>query len=290
MFETKETSCPLCSAALEERPKGSAILYVCPSCGFKIHTTKELFWNCFCKTFSKGGQQNPACSDCGTRMRLCDKEYSVELYVCPADGTRKYVVNTELMHQAELKETPATKLTRNIPTLLFKKEQAIECFVYQGKIAVLPDIEKKIQERIELWSKNPQPVEWACVLIGSLTPDGTPLVKDFLELPAYNLNREHGLTVNLDDIARIAEKKFALAVLHTHPSHNLMPSSTDFATFLFTDVLVGRPLLYILASPSGDKLILSFAKCWECKDSLFKLIQGVRKQKGGEKPEWEAST
>jgi len=40
-------SCPLCSAALDEHLKGPATLFVCPNCGFKILTTKELFSNCF---------------------------------------------------------------------------------------------------------------------------------------------------------------------------------------------------------------------------------------------------
>jgi DNA-directed RNA polymerase subunit M/transcription elongation factor TFIIS len=44
-----DLKCPLCDNLLIQHPKGSAILFVCPSCDFKILTTKELFLKCFTK-------------------------------------------------------------------------------------------------------------------------------------------------------------------------------------------------------------------------------------------------
>jgi len=178
------------------------------------------------------------------------------------------------MKMSETKEIE----TDIFPSLLLQHGQAIECFIYQGKLAVLPEIDRKIQERIKLWSKNPQPTEWACVLTGSIIVEGDddkPLVTDFYELPAWNLgSRQQAYTICLDDIAKIGERNFILALLHSHPSGNLFPSSGDLATFLYTDLLLGRPILYVIASPNGEKRILSFTKCWECENSLFKLIQG----------------
>lgn len=188
-----------------------------------------------------------------------------------------------------------TELEKNeFPHLLFQHGQAIRCFLYQGKIAVLPDVNEKIQERITLWSNSKPPSEWSCVGTGKLLlkdDDVIPLVQDFYELPAWNLNRQHGYTVCLDDIARIAQEHFVIALIHSHPSGNLFPSSGDLATFLYADLLIERPLVYIIAGPDGSKLILSFAKCWGCKDSFFKLILQMSKtSSGGERPRWEVST
>ncbi|MGQ9468684.1 MAG: Mov34/MPN/PAD-1 family protein [Nitrososphaerales archaeon] len=182
---------------------------------------------------------------------------------------------------------------------LFEKEelwshykQTLGCFIYQGKIAVMPEVDRKIKERIKLWSRSPQPTEWACVLTGKISAEGgegIPLVTDFYELPAWNLGSgQHAYTICLDDIAKIAEKNFVLALLHSHPSGNIFPSSGDVATFLYTDLLLGRPIFYIITSPSGEKLILSFVKCWSCEHSFFRLIKEMGKPKGGEKV-WGAS-
>lgn len=62
-----------------------------------------------------------------------------------------------------------------------------------------------------------------------------------------------------------------------HPSNDLTPSPSDIATFIYTEILLKEnkknSILYIIASPNGKKLILSFAKCWECPNSFFKLIK-----------------
>jgi len=47
MPENEVKKCPLCSTVLNEHPIDSAILFVCPSCGFKIRTTRVLFPSCF---------------------------------------------------------------------------------------------------------------------------------------------------------------------------------------------------------------------------------------------------
>lgn len=49
MSENELTKCPLCSHVLKEIPKGSATLFVCTSCGFRILATRELFPKCFKK-------------------------------------------------------------------------------------------------------------------------------------------------------------------------------------------------------------------------------------------------
>lgn len=149
----------------------------------------------------------------------------------------------------------------------------------QGDVAILPEVSDKIEERIRLWSKSERPVEWACCLIGNIAAKGDEaflVIKDFLELPAYNLNREHGIAVCLNDIKRIAEKYFIVGILHSHPSEDLMPSANDIAMAIYVDILLSRPILHIIASPNGEKLILSFDKCHECQNSFFNIITSKR--------------
>jgi RNase P subunit RPR2 len=93
-------NCQLCSSRLNEHPKGLAILFICPNCKFKILTIKELFLRCFRKR-SDSTIITPQCPDCGEEMRYCYSEYSVALWVCAGDGTRKYVVNKNVMEGSE---------------------------------------------------------------------------------------------------------------------------------------------------------------------------------------------
>jgi len=53
-----EVKCPFCSDVLNEYPKGSAILFVCPKCGFKLLTTKELFSRYFWRKVQRDDPQN----------------------------------------------------------------------------------------------------------------------------------------------------------------------------------------------------------------------------------------
>lgn len=138
------------------------------------------------------------------------------------------------------------------------------------------EVERRIDERIKLWSKDKK--EWACVLTGYLGTErenAIPVVTDFFEIS--NLKTNGGLMINLQDILRIAENHFTIALLHSHPSNDLTPSPSDIATFIYTEILLKEnkknPILYIIASPNGERLILSFAKCWECPNSFFKLIK-----------------
>ena len=159
------------------------------------------------------------------------------------------------------------------------KGQDAECFVFQGKIAVLPEVDRKIQERIRLWSKSERTVKWACVLTGEARFEEEtliPLVDNFFELPAFGLNEEHGLAFCLDDIRRIAENHYVIAMLQMNPS-NVFPTSSDLAVALYVDLLLSRPILHIFTSPGGQKLILTFEKCHECEHSFFKLFQYEKK-------------
>ncbi len=177
----------------------------------------------------------------------------------------------------------------------FPKNHVIEQLIHKGTIALPPELDDRIKERIKLWSQGKNQVEWPCVLTGQMRASKDLIlfeVTDFYEIPSYNANRQHGLLICLDDVLRVADKNFVVALLHTHPSGNLLPSVSDLATFLAVDNLLGRPLLYIIASPDGKKLILSFERCRDCEHSPFKLLakQNARKQKGGEKRNWGAFT
>lgn len=155
----------------------------------------------------------------------------------------------------------------------------LEHLIYPGRIVVEERVAEAIEERIKLWSEKDPKIEWACLLCGSYTANGKeamPFVTGYIELPAWNLNREHSLAINLNDILRISEEHHVLALLHSHPSGQLMPSAQDLATFLYCEALLGRPLLYIIASPDGQKLILSFLKCHECENSFLEAIAAVQ--------------
>jgi|GEM_PF-5718439 len=170
------------------------------------------------------------------------------------------------------------------------QEEAIEHLIFEGVIAVVPSVEEKINELIRLWSDKDPKMEWGCCLYGSYTAnrgEAIPLVTGFVELPAWNLNRGNSLSINLDDIVRIAEEYDVIALLHSHPTGQLFPSAQDLATFLYTDLLLDRPLLYIIASPDGKKLILTFEKCHACKYSFLKAMavaSAIKKSAGRAAP------
>jgi len=150
----------------------------------------------------------------------------------------------------------------------------------------------KILERIQMWSKDRQnPIEWCCVLIGKpkeVDGKNTFAVTDFYELPVFNLSRRQGLSIVLEDVLRIAEKYWVIGLLHTHPDGDLFPSSADFATFLYCDVLMKRSLVYIIASPDGRTEIYTFARCHQCPlnsffDRFVRKREELDKANGGEK-------
>jgi proteasome lid subunit RPN8/RPN11 len=167
-----------------------------------------------------------------------------------------------------------------------KNFDATRPFIFNGEIPFEPGVWHKIQDRVELWSKSDNPMEWACVLIGQPKVEKNeaivPIV-DFIELPIWQLSRTHGLSFLIDDVLRIAEKKFVAGLLHSHPNGVLNPSSADWATFTYLEAMLRRPLLYIIMGPSKDRkpLIIHFEACHKCPNSFLKIFKKI-KEKGGE--------
>ena len=175
-----------------------------------------------------------------------------------------------------------------------KRKEFPECFIYEGKIFIPVDIAEKIEKRIKLHAKEPSQ-EWICVLTGeSRFVEGklVEVVTDFFELPTYNLNKSSSLAISLTDVKKIVEEGYyVIAILHTHPKASLLdlwPSPNDIATAISIDAFLGRPIKHIIAEPEGNKLILTFEKCFNCENSFFKFLF---KQKGKEvkRVNWEAS-
>jgi len=175
-------------------------------------------------------------------------------------------------------------MKENKQAILINNNQLIECLIYEGKIAILPSVSEKIEKLIELWSnKNPK-IEWCCVCYGEYAFNGKeaiPLITGFIELPSWNLlNRENGLSININDIIRIKEANYnIIALLHSHP-FNILPSPQDLEAFIYIDIILGKPLFYIIVTPDKNKLIISFEKCWNCQNSFIKIIQNqaIKKQ------------
>jgi len=179
-----------------------------------------------------------------------------------------------------------------VSLLKSKKERknivrSLKPFVYLEEIPFDEEVWHKIQDRIKIWSDSKNPVEWACLLISKPRVEKdkaiAPIV-DFIELPLWEISRNRGLNFLIDDVARIAKEKFVVGLLHSHPSGDLTPSSSDWATFLYLDSILGRPLLYIIMSPHKPKpLVIHFERCHKCPYSFLNLLKEIKK--GGEK-EW----
>ena len=122
-------------------------------------------------------------------------------------------------------------------------------FIFHDKIPFEPGVLHKIQNRIELWSRSNNPMEWGCALISQPKVEhNEPIVPivDFIELPIWQLSRSRGLSFLLDDVVRIAQKEFICGLLHSHPNGNITPSASDLATYFYLDAIIGRPLLYLI--------------------------------------------
>jgi len=164
---------------------------------------------------------------------------------------------------------------------------SIKPFIFKGNIPFESGIWHRIQDRVELWSKSNNPMEWACALISQPKVEKNeaivPIV-DFIELPIWQLSRSHGLSFLIDDVIRMAERKFVAGLLHSHPNGDLTPSSSDWATFTYLDAILGRPLLYIIISPDKKRkpLIIHFEACHKCSNSFLNFLVKI-KEKGGEK-------
>ena len=164
-----------------------------------------------------------------------------------------------------------------------EKFLSIRSLLYDGNIKVVEEVERKISERIKFWSKYKK--SWTCLLLGHLSYEANeaiPVITDFFEI--QNLTFEEGLAFNLQDVLRVAENYFVVAILCAHPSEDLTPSASEFAFFLYLELLFQlnnkNPIFYIIASPSGKKLIFSFTSCRRCSNSFFKIL--IEKLKGGE--------
>jgi len=162
---------------------------------------------------------------------------------------------------------------------------SLKPFIYHEEIPFEQSVLERIQERVGIFSSSDNPVEWGCVPIGKpkvLKDEAIVPVTDFVELPLWNLSRSKGLSILLDDILKISKRKFVVGLLHSHPNDDLMPSSSDLATFLYTDVLLGRPLIYMIVSPNKQRkpLILHFRACHECPNSFFKILKNLKKERG----------
>jgi len=175
-----------------------------------------------------------------------------------------------------------------------KKKEFPECFIYDGKIFVPLDIAEKINERVKIHAKEPSQ-EWVCLLCGEqrfVEGKLVEFVTDFFELPTYNLNKSSSLAISLSDIKKIVEEGYyVIAILHTHPKASfldLWPSPNDIATAISIDAFLGRPIKHIIADPEGNKLILTFEKCFNCKNSFFKFLF-KQKEKEVKRVNWEAS-
>lgn len=183
-----------------------------------------------------------------------------------------------------MEKKPNTSLGRFDSSRKRKKKHlsAIKPFIFSGKIPFEPGVWHRIHDRVELWSESKNPMEWACVLISQPKVEKdkaiVPVV-DFIELPVWELSRSRGLSFLIDDVIKIAEKKFVAGVLHSHPSGDLTPSSSDWATFIYLDAILGRPLLYLIISPKKKKpLIINFKACHECPNSFLNLLKQLKQK------------
>lgn len=185
-----------------------------------------------------------------------------------------------------MEKQPNTSLGRFNSSRKRKKKHlsAIKPFIFSGKIPFESGVWRRIQDRVELWSKSNNPMEYGCALISQPKVEKNkaivPIV-DFIELPIWQLSRSHGLSFLIDDVVRIAEKKFVVGLLHSHPNGDLSPSSSDWATFTYLDAILGRPLLYMIVSPDKERkpLIIHFGACHKCPNSFLNILKKI-KEKG----------
>lgn len=81
-----EYECPICSNRLHEYPKGSATLFTCPRCGFKVLTTKKLFPNCIRSNHNTGFSNK---KDEESLTSLHEEKISDKLYAIFHEAKRK---------------------------------------------------------------------------------------------------------------------------------------------------------------------------------------------------------
>ena len=167
-----------------------------------------------------------------------------------------------------------------------KHFDAVNPFIFKGEIPFVPSVWCRLQDRIEIYSRPNNPVEYGSALISQPKVKnnvGIVPIVDFVDLPIWHLSRSRGMSFLIDDVIRIAEKKFVVGLLHSHPNGDLTPSSSDWATFTYIDAILGRPLLYVIVSPDKNRkpLIIHFESCHKCPDSFLNVFKKIKS--GGEK-------
>jgi hypothetical protein len=144
---------------------------------------------------------------------------------------------------------------------------------------------KRLLTRSKIWTGDrSKPIEWATVWIGEPSKHSAHdfLITDHYEIPVCSSSRDRGLSIIIDHVLGIAQKRWIVAFHHTHPSTktgqtNLTPSTADFVTFLYLDISMGRPLLYVISSAGRDYVTLMFKECHECPQSFFNYFIKKRK-------------
>jgi len=146
------------------------------------------------------------------------------------------------------------------------------------KLLVSESAGRRVSEMVALWSTNPAR-EWACILLGELrVVGGTPhlVVTEIVDLPPLASSSTF-LVGALDDVRRIVEfyGERVVGTLHTHPSGDLYPSPEDMTFFIACDLIAGKPLKHVIVAPSGDSVVYSLYRCWNCPHSFLKAFPRV---------------
>jgi hypothetical protein len=167
-----------------------------------------------------------------------------------------------------------------------KQLSAVIPFVFNGEVPFEPGVWHRIQDRKEIYSKSSNPLQWASALIGQPKVEENEAIvpiTDFIELPIWQISRNR-LCFLIDDVIRISEMKFVVGILIFKPDEDLIPSSSDWATFTYLDALLGRPLLYMIMSPDKNRkpLIIHFEACHKCPNSFLKILEKIKEKRGEE--------
>lgn len=140
-------------------------------------------------------------------------------------------------------------------------------FVTEKELHFTAEVRTRLLERISVWSKGIDGIEWAAALLGgfdTISGKVMPVVVDFIELPAYNTaSRQNAIQINVDDFERLRKaKKNVIAFLHTHPTGDLLPSVADWATFSWIYAMdPDSKMLFVIMSPNGRFAVYDFGIC-----------------------------
>lgn len=174
-------------------------------------------------------------------------------------------------------EIESTQLSKN-----FNLRSKPEGETVEYAICIEEKAEKRFWERVKLWSEGENAQEWAAIGVGNIKDvieDGRPItmvyVDDWIELPAYNLYRQHSISLALKDIKKIAQRYNPLLFVHSHPSDIAEFSPADKAlAFLIESEVVKRPMFHLVVTPKKQVKIAHFIHCWNCKFSIMRDVWG----------------